>query len=64
MNNVVNLLHKDEEDSTNETQHVNIDLLDNGYVVHVTTEANESKLVFSYNERVEMMKYLEEVLGV
>lgn len=64
MNNLVNIAHKDEDDSTNKTQHVNIDLLDNGYVVHTTNEVEETKLVFSYNERIEMMKYLQEVLGV
>jgi hypothetical protein len=64
MNNVTNLKHKDGDDFTTETEFATIEIADNGYVIHLTTDESEYKYVFSYDNRKEMMKFLGGVLGV
>lgn len=64
MNNLVNISHKDDNDSTSTTQFVNIEVFGNGYTVNITDDEGESKLVFSYEDREKMMKVIKESLGV
>lgn len=67
MNNLVKFSDGDNSDFTATTNLVTIEPVDNGYVVYTTSdddEVGDTKQVFEYSNRGEMMKYLREVLGV
>ena len=61
-----NLKFKDEDggDEDFSLESVNIEVVDNGFLITFSYNDEELKEVFNYNNRKEMMKSLSERLGV
>ncbi|MDA9072662.1 hypothetical protein N9K75_02170 [bacterium] len=64
MNNLVKFSDGDGDDFTSETEFVTIESADNGFVIHISSDDGDSKTVFAYKDRKEMMKFIEGALGL
>lgn len=64
MNNLVKFSDGDGSDFTTETHLATIEVTENGYIVYLSTEEDDTKYAFQYKDRKEMMEFIGGVLGV
>lgn len=64
MNNLVKFSDGDGSGLDTSLEYVTIEPTENGYIIYVTDDEGDTKQVFEYANRKQMMKFIGGVLGV